>query len=198
MNPTWKERVCEEVNVAVERRRKRPEETAADILDTLTVEEFEAEFPLIDLCLREAIRLGLPGMSCRKNLSGRDIPIVGTREVIPNGAFAAYWMDDVSRNPDLYTDPDSFDPGRYLDGRNEDKKAPHGYLGWGAGRHPCCKSRFLEYFHLLCNCSYDAHPVSKNLLTNILSLRSGHEIRQTRADADYGVLRWAIRLRTLG
>ena len=143
MYPTWKARVREEVDAAAARRRTRPEESTVDMLDTLTVEEWEAEFPLVDLCLREAIRLGLPGMSCRKNLSDHDIPIAGTGEVIPPGAFATYLMDDVSRNPDIYTDPDSFDPGRYLDGRNEDKKVPHGYLGWGSGRHPCRKSLFF-------------------------------------------------------
>jgi hypothetical protein len=31
------------------------------------------------------------------------------------------------------------DPSRYLPERAEDKKTPYAWVGWGAGRHPCCK-----------------------------------------------------------
>lgn len=43
-------------------------------------------------------------------------------------------------NPKIYEDPYKWDPARYDPGRAEDKKIPHGYIGWGSGRHPCCKS----------------------------------------------------------
>jgi sterol 14-demethylase len=40
-------------------------------------------------------------------------------------------------DPSIYPDPEKWDPERYLPDRAEDKKVPMGYLGWGAGRHPC-------------------------------------------------------------
>ena len=41
-------------------------------------------------------------------------------------------------NPNIYTDPTKWDPGRFLPGRAEDKKvSAHGFVGWGSGRHPC-------------------------------------------------------------
>lgn len=45
-------------------------------------------------------------------------------------------------NPDIFSNPEKFDPGRYE--RGEDKKAPNSYLGWGAGRHPCLGMRFAK------------------------------------------------------
>lgn len=42
-------------------------------------------------------------------------------------------------NEHVYQDPNSWDPERYLPGREEDKKQPHAYIGWGTGLHPCCK-----------------------------------------------------------
>ncbi len=50
-----------------------------------------------------------------------------------------YLIDYTHMNPEIYTDPTEFDPGRYLPGREEDKKVDNAYLGWGAGLHPCRK-----------------------------------------------------------
>jgi cytochrome P450 len=143
-SPEWMARVREEVDAAVAKHRTSPDQSPAEVLGTLTIDEWESEFPLIDLCLRDTIRLNSPGTGFRKNTSGQDIPIGSTGEVIPNGSFAAYLIDATHLNPDIYTDPMKFDPGRYLDGRNEDKKVPHGYLGWGAGRHPCLGMKFAK------------------------------------------------------
>ncbi|KJA20468.1 hypothetical protein HYPSUDRAFT_203783 [Hypholoma sublateritium FD-334 SS-4] len=55
--------------------------------------------------------------------------------VIKPGDFIAYNVDDAHRNPDIYTDADRFDPGRFLPGR-EDKKATFAFLGWGVGETP--------------------------------------------------------------
>lgn len=90
----------------------------------------------MDLCLRDSIRLQALGTAFRRNISGRDV-VVGD-EVIPNGAFVAYHLADLHMDPEVYLDPEKWDPDRYLPERAEDKrKKPHGYAGWGAGRHPC-------------------------------------------------------------
>ncbi|KAI0484356.1 cytochrome P450 6A1 [Xylariaceae sp. FL0804] len=143
-SPEWLTRVRAEVDGAIERHRAGPEQSRADVLGTLTMEHWEAEFPLVDLCLRESIRLVMPGAAFRKNTTGRDLPIGATGEVIPAGAFAAYMVDDVMLDPDVYAEPMKFDPGRYLEDRAEDRKVPHAYVGWGAGRHPCLGMRFAK------------------------------------------------------
>lgn len=94
-----------------------------------------SDFPFLDLCLRDSIRLQALGSFFRRNISGRDV-IVGD-EVIPNGAFVAYHIADVHMNPEIYPEPEKWDPERYLPERAEDKKRTYGFLGWGAARHPC-------------------------------------------------------------
>lgn len=128
-----------EVDAAISKHRATTKQTPLEILKTLTVDDWESEFNLIDLCLRESIRLQTVGAAFRKNISKRDVVIGDTGEVIPPGAFAATHSDDLNMNPDIYTNPSKFDPGRFLPDRAEDQKEPLAFAGWGMGRHPCCK-----------------------------------------------------------
>lgn len=144
-NKEWYKRVQAEVDGVLARHRDpaKPDQTAAEIFSSLTVDQWEAEFPSIDLCLRECIRLQTVGTAFRRNVSGRDVVISkASGEVIPRDAFAMYLIDDVHMDPAVYTDPWAFDPGRYE--RGEDKKVPYGYVGWGLGRHPCLGMRFAK------------------------------------------------------
>lgn len=108
----------------------------------LSLEAWETEFPLLDMCLRDSIRLQALGTAFRRNVSGHAIKI-GT-EVIPNGAFVTYHLDDVHQDSAIYPDPETWDPSRYMPHRAEDKKKPHAFIGWGAARHPCLGMRFAK------------------------------------------------------
>lgn len=77
-----------EVDAAVSKHRLSEDETAAAILPRLSLEDWETEFPLIGLGLRDSIRMITTGASIRKNISGKDIEIGDTGRVIPNNAFA--------------------------------------------------------------------------------------------------------------
>ncbi|KAI0799377.1 cytochrome P450 6A1 [Xylaria sp. FL0064] len=142
-NPEWMARLREEVDGVVAKHRTSPSQSCADVLGTLTIEEWESEFPLIDLALRETIRFCLPGATFRKNNSGHDIPIGESGEVIPNGAYAIYLVED-SMFGDWYTDKLKWNPSRYFEENAEDKKVAHGYMGWGSGRHPCLGMKFAK------------------------------------------------------
>ncbi|KAJ2967473.1 hypothetical protein NUW58_g10445 [Xylaria curta] len=37
-----------------------------------------------------------------------------------------------------------WNPSRYFEENAEDKKAPHAYMGWGSGRHPCLGMKFAK------------------------------------------------------
>lgn len=137
--PEWQHKVRAEIDSIITKHRASPSQSRYDVLDSLDLDVWETEFNLIDLSLRESIRLGIPGTGFRKNTTGGDIPIGKTGEVIPKNAFVAYLFDDVHLNSRIYSEPMKFDPGRYLPDRAEDKKVPHSFLGWGTGRHPCCK-----------------------------------------------------------
>ncbi|CAI6100637.1 unnamed protein product [Clonostachys chloroleuca] len=165
-NPEWKAKVQAEVDGVIAKYRSTPEQSPAMVLSSLTVEQWESEFPLIDLSLRESIRVGMPGAGLRKNVGPRDIPIGNTGEVIPKGSYAIYLFNDVHKNPDIYTESHKFDPTRYFHDRAEDKKMNHTYLGWGSGRHPCLGMRFAKLEMVLCNAyffaMFDFEPSGKD------------------------------------
>jgi cytochrome P450 len=91
--------------------------------------------PATDLVLRETIRLVVNGTTLRRNLPGPggSLKIPGGVGEVPNGTFVAYNLSDAHMNPSIYTDPETFDPERFSSGREEDKREPYAYLGWGAG-----------------------------------------------------------------
>lgn len=142
--PEWYKRVREEVDAVVKKRRSNPGQSAMDVIASFTLDDWEQEFPMIDLCLRESIRILVSGTGFRKNISGKEIPIGKTGEIIPADSFAIFLIDEVHMNPDIYRDPYTWDPSRYLPDRAEDKKQPFAYLGWGAGRHPCLGMKFAK------------------------------------------------------
>lgn len=139
LDPDWMREVRAEVDGAVARHRASPGQGPLDVLGEMSVDDWEREFPLVNLCLHESIRIVTVGAGFRRNISGRDVRIGRTGEVIPRGAFAAFHVDQIHMDPGIYADPTKFDPGRFLPGREEDKKVPLAYAGWGQGRHPCCK-----------------------------------------------------------
>ncbi|THC90390.1 hypothetical protein EYZ11_010153 [Aspergillus tanneri] len=142
-NPEWMDRVRTEVDSSLV-RHSTGQETPQLVLSRLDLEIWEYEFPSIDLCLRESIRLHFLGSVYRRNCGDKGIPIGETGEVIPRGAFAFLLVDDVHFNPAIYPDPNKWDPGRYLADRAEDKKVPLGFVGWGAGRNPCLGMRYAK------------------------------------------------------
>jgi sterol 14-demethylase len=142
--PEWKIKVREEVDATVAKHRSSPSQSSIDVLNSLSLEDWEAEFPIIDLSLRESIRLGLTGTDFRKNTGDKDIQIGKSGEVIPEGMYAVFLIDNIHLDPDIYRDPLIFDPSRYFDDRAEDKKLPHSFVGWGSGRHPCLGMRFAK------------------------------------------------------
>lgn len=78
----------DEIELVLSKHRRSPRESPSDILSRLTVDDWETEFSNMDLCLKETIRLNFLTTSMRKNLSGQDIPIVGSSQVIPDKMFA--------------------------------------------------------------------------------------------------------------
>ncbi|CCC12428.1 hypothetical protein SMACR_06508 [Sordaria macrospora] len=144
-NGEWVGRVREEIDGALRRHRQNGEkQSVGEVLAGLTLDEWEAEFPVIQLCLKETTRLQVVGTSFRRNVSGKDVVLGSKGEVVPHGGFATYLLDDVHVNPSIYPDPLRWDPGRYLPDRAEDKKEPLAFLGWGAGRHPCLGMRLAK------------------------------------------------------
>ncbi|KAL9097480.1 MAG: hypothetical protein Q9165_000376 [Trypethelium subeluteriae] len=145
--PEWQNKVRKEMNDAIEKyaapdTKGRPVE---ERLASLPLEIWESKFPAVDLCVKESIRLNLMGCGYRRNISDKPIEIPGSKgEVIPAGHFATYHLADIHMDPYSFPEPQNFDPARFLPGREEDKKSAYGWIGWGAGRHPCLGMRFAK------------------------------------------------------
>lgn len=164
-SPEWLIKTRNEIRTVAAKYAQDPATLLRYQLNDIPLEAWETDFPLIDLCLKDSIRLNLLGTAFRKNISGRAIPTGNGKEVIPPNAVVTYAIADVHQDPSVYLNPDTWDPTRYLPGREEDKKTPHGWLGWGAGRHPCLGMRFAKLEQNIITAyflaSFDFHLESK-------------------------------------
>jgi len=100
-------------------------------LASIPYDAWEEELPAVDLVIKETLRIIGASSAMRRNIH-RDIVVDDVP--IKRGDFMTYQAADVHFNSDIYTDPRKFDPDRYLEGREEDKKEAYAYLGWGAGK----------------------------------------------------------------
>ncbi|RCI16156.1 hypothetical protein L249_1816 [Ophiocordyceps polyrhachis-furcata BCC 54312] len=148
--PGWYDRIRHEVDAAISKRRLSADETAPKTLTRLSLADWESDFPLVELAMRETIRLIGRGVCMRKNVSGKDIEIGRSGLVIPKDAFAVCGLEDAHMDGSLYEHPDRWDPDRYMPGREEDKQGQHAFVGWGSGLHPCF-TMFAHYDFRRCD-----------------------------------------------
>jgi len=137
LHPEWLAKVRAEVVAAVDKCVPDNGEDFLDRLAQMKMTNWEQEFPVIDIVLKECIRMRTSGCLMRKNVTGGDM-IVG-KNVIPNDTYVMYHLRDIHFDSEIYANPDKWDPSRFMAARDEPSKMEHGYCGWGAGRHPCGK-----------------------------------------------------------
>ncbi|KAL2075095.1 hypothetical protein VTL71DRAFT_37 [Oculimacula yallundae] len=140
-SPHWTSQIHTEVLNAVTKYSPDSEASLSDRLAALPLQAWEKDFSMLELCLKESMRVQGQGVFQRRNISGEDVSVGG--EVVPNGAFALYHIADTHRDEMIYKDPEIWDPARYLPDRNEGPNK-FDYLGWGTGRHPCPGMRFAK------------------------------------------------------
>ena len=102
-------------------------------LASIQVSAWEEEMPILELIIRETLRISITGLTFRRNVL-EDLTFSGG--LVKPGDFLAYSVADAHLNPEIYSRPNEFDPTRYAPGREEDKKGTFSYLGWGAGALP--------------------------------------------------------------
>ena len=102
-------------------------------LASIQVSAWEEEMPVLELIIRETLRISFNALSVRRNIVG-DLTLSGV--LVQPGDFVAYSAADVHMNPEIYSRPNEFDPTRFTPGREEDKKGTFSFVGWGAGTFP--------------------------------------------------------------
>ncbi|KAG5651880.1 hypothetical protein H0H81_007074 [Sphagnurus paluster] len=141
-NPEWKSKVALEIQALIETHTDpQSSEPLHKRLSSIPPDTWEDSMPALDAVIRETLRIVTTTTLLRRNL-GRDIEIDGAS--IKTGDFLVYPLADVHHDPGIYPDPLMFDPGRYDEDRAEGKNVNMGFVGWGAGRHPCVGMRVAK------------------------------------------------------
>jgi cytochrome P450 len=88
----------------------------------------------LDLVMKESMRLvtPVPGVTRRAN---RETELLGYR--VPTGAYLAVHLWGLHHLPELWPDPERFDPERFAEHRREDKVHRYAYMPFGNGIHKC-------------------------------------------------------------
>ncbi|MGI8680088.1 MAG: cytochrome P450 [Jatrophihabitans sp.] len=88
----------------------------------------------LELVMKESLRLitPVPGLVRRAN---RDTELGGYR--VRKGSYVAVHMWGLHHLPDVWPDPERFDPERFAEHRREDKVHRYAYMPFGNGIHKC-------------------------------------------------------------
>jgi cytochrome P450 len=118
-NPEWQDRCREE-----------SERIGDGPLDIEALEKLET----YDLVINESLRMLTPlPMNFRRAV--RDTELLGY--FLPAGTDVVVWPSVNHRLPELWTDPERFDPDRFAEPRNEHKKHRYAFAPFGGGAHKC-------------------------------------------------------------
>jgi retinoid hydroxylase len=92
------------------------------------------QLPNMTNTIKEGERMYPPGfIICR--MATADLEYSGY--LIPAGWFVCVFPTLTHRLPEIYQNPDAFDPDRFAPPREEDKKQPYSLIGFGGGVHSC-------------------------------------------------------------
>ncbi len=99
-------------------------------LDIEALEKLET----YDLVINEALRMMTP-LPFNFRRAVRDTELLGY--FIPAGTDVVTWPSVNHRLPELWTDPEKFDPDRFAEPRNEHKRHRYAFAPFGGGAHKC-------------------------------------------------------------
>lgn len=97
------------------------------------------QIPRLEAALKETLRLHPPLIILMRVAQG-DFEVVG--HSISPGDLVATTPAVSNRLPEDFPEPDSFDPGRYIDPNQEDLVNRWTWIPFGAGRHRCVGAPF--------------------------------------------------------
>lgn len=118
-------------------------------------------------CVKEALRMYPPLIMLMRYLhEDTEVTAKGQRYVIPKGDIVISSPAVHMRLPDVFKNPDTFDPERFSEERGE-HKVPFAYLGFGAGIHACMGQQFgllqVKTIVSILLRNFDLEPVDKEI-----------------------------------
>ncbi|KAF1922434.1 uncharacterized protein M421DRAFT_411403 [Didymella exigua CBS 183.55] len=133
----WLAKAREEVRATAVKHAPNPSAPLRFQLDDVPLEAWEAEFPVVNLCMKDSIRLNLLSTALQKNINCRPLPTDNGMEVILPDAVVTYATANVHQDPSIYPNLLVWDPARYLTDREEDKNG-----------HSACKPKDPPYLRV--------------------------------------------------
>ncbi|TFK28942.1 cytochrome P450 [Coprinopsis marcescibilis] len=137
-NPEWRAKAVTEIETLLRNHSSSASEQdpLSTRLSTIPLEAWESEAPVLDSVIREITRIAQPHIAMRLN-EGPDVLI--DNKLIPHGSYVLYPFSDVHLDPEIYSDPWTFNPGR-----PEPTSTPLGYVGFGGARSVCAGQRLAK------------------------------------------------------
>ncbi|HEY0605917.1 MAG TPA: cytochrome P450 [Herpetosiphonaceae bacterium] len=109
-----------------------------------------------------------PSANMLMRMTNEEIEIGGYR--IPKGWLVMTAAGLAHRSPELFAEPDRFDPLRFAPGRAEDRQHGYALIGFGGGKHKCAGMNFANnemiVITLMLFQQFDLELVTKNPQTN--------------------------------
>ena len=124
-HPEWQERCRAE-------SARLPDQPSLEEIETLSS---------LDLVMKESLRLVTP-VPGQARYTVKDTEVAGT--FIPAGRFITVGVHLSHHLPELWPDPERFDPERFADHRREDKVHRYAWQPFGGGVHKCIGMFFGE------------------------------------------------------
>jgi cytochrome P450 len=93
-----------------------------------------AHLSWLDACIKETLRLHPATAFLARSLTA---PMEYSGYTIPAGWLMLLMLAYTHRMPEYFDAPDTFDPERFLPPREEDKRTPYAWVGFGSGAHTC-------------------------------------------------------------
>jgi sterol 14-demethylase len=101
------------------------------------------QMSLLHNCMKEALRL-CPPLILLIRYALRDVKVTAGKRTynIPRGDMVLISPSVGMRLPEVFPNPNTFNPDRFGPGREEDKSSPYAYMGFGGGMHSCMGQNF--------------------------------------------------------
>lgn len=94
-----------------------------------------------ELCMKEALRM-YPPLPTMPRMTTREVEFEGYR--IPANTLVSVSPVHTHYMPEIWTNPDTFDPLRFAPPREEHKRHPFAWVPFGGGAHMCIGQHFAE------------------------------------------------------